>query len=614
MMHAAATPAAAPSAADVPDHLVFTDGDGRIPRAPVADWQPHGTSNVVSLAVLPHDLRVVLTGSADRRLHGTLVRPAKAAAASELPLEPLLLASLALPAPALTMVVCPRTSPAAALPSDSEGTRSGLLAAGLMDGSLAVVEWTHHGSASDDGGGHTLALRLATVLRTHAKYTSRVAFSADGSLLATASHDGSVCVFAVAHGPPGRAHATSGVRLRLLQRVYWGPAASVTGDVAPVEAIAWAPLRPLSPSSADATTLIVAVRGSPTLQYLSVLPRGSEALAAVGLDARSSHALPVLQPSEAERAAEADAAGGALLSLLPLIVLHRVPLSEDGGPASMFRSPGRGGASEDAQGGAATSAPLLITPGESRGSDAAAAGIRVAPDSSAAAHASSGAPSQFSDFASPPVAVAGGEGAGSLVTPRPLEDRTEGGRFIPVGFNIVDLAVSPPPSGAAFPLVAAAADNGVIFVFRLGSNAVLRRLVGHRVGSEFSAGTRVAWWPAAVPDAEGSGTQPSNYVIATSEGDFSAVVYSIGSQRAVARLGLGQALEPALQVAAAVEGGGGGGGDDAGASPHRHSRGHSASIKAVVCARPRCGSASAAGGKAVLLTAGFDKRVIVWSE
>ena len=284
------------------------------------------------------------------------------------------------------------------------------------------------------------------------------------------------------------------------------------------------------------------------------------------------------------------------------LVLHRVPLSEDGGLSSMFL------ASSDSVLKAEPETPLLLTePVHVHGGGGdSLSGIRVVPDSSVVCSAAALQQSRFADFSAP----SGASSSASLPAARhTLDDSSEGGRFIPVGFTVIDLAILPNTGGSSVGfsggLLAAAADNGVIFVLRLGSNAVLRRLVGHSVTSELAAGTRISWWPVSRNSSEEEvdglvGRRhgcSSHYLIASSDRDFSAVVYSLGAQSVVSRLGLGQPIDPAFSGRAVIDG--------SGEDCPRQTRGHTASIKAVV-------SATRKGSSPLLLTAGFDKRVVVW--
>ena len=506
---------------------------------------------------------------------------------------------------------------------DTQTTVSGILAAGLMDGTVAIVEWAH-----TFGSSHALSLSVSALLRMHTKYASRVAFSADGSLLASASHDGSVCLFTVepTAGVPcdgGLSSSSSRVPptpvvVRLLQRVFWGPPGALAGGPVAVEAITWAPLPVVEGSSGRcegawgaSATLVVSIRGAPTLQYLSVLSAGLRsqdedqaaelpaALRRHGLDAAAATTLPLLPPGSSR-----------------FLVLHRIPLSEDGGLASIFR----GAPGALASGGALS--VVAVTDDDAEPSSSGAPGIHVLPTQSTSQADSVVRHSRFADFSSASSGAPSGSARGGAG--EALEDRSEGGFFIPVGFTVIDLAVAPGPDSRAPPLLAAAADNGVIFVFRLGSNAVLRRLVGHSVSSELSAGTRIAWWPgrprqggAESDDTEkGEGweaaaSSSSHYLVASSERDFALVVYSVGAQREVGRLGRGQPLRVGGHPALWTSGSSAVQSDAEEDSGPRHTLGHAASIKAVVCAQ--LPSESGAASVPVLITAGFDKRVIVWA-
>lgn len=619
----------------VPDMVVFTDGDGHFPKNPVADFQPHGVSNIVSLAVLPHDSRIVLSGSADRRLHATLLREKRAAPSgregipthSFLPLDATALSGCSIPAPALSLTFSPtHLAVRCGEGFSTESVRTfGVLSAGLMDGSIAIILWSY--SRNDADASVSFSMQISSLLKTHSKYASRTLFSADGSLLASASHDGSVCIFRVDLRDSGaRGEAT----VSLLQRIFWGPPNSLAGEAAAVEAIAWAPLRTRQGQGLS-SSLVVSVRGAPTLQYVSVLnlsipnPDVSSAMLLHGLEPATALPLPTLPLTSSSSLADAATAS----EPLPLLVLHRVPLSEDGGLSSIFAS---------------SSSTAVIDPVDvtvtSMSEEGPAKGVRITPG--AAAQHQRASASAFADFypsvAHPSAPDERDARTRSEREPSVLEDRSEGGRFIPVGFTIIDLALSPQSSNSDDPLLAAAADNGVIFVLRFGSNAVLRRLVGHYVTSEFTAGTRIAWWPAlrgspeCTPEPANVGGVGAHYLVASSERDFAAVIYSVGSQQVVARLGLGQPRaaglgagaskaedntaeresrlsSPLSSVTSAGDVDVADGSKYADAPPLLlHSHGHTASIKAVVCA-PQGG-----GRPPLLFTAGFDKRVIAWAE
>jgi hypothetical protein len=251
------------------------------------------------------------------------------------------------------------------------------------------------------------------------------------------------------------------------------------------------------------------------------------------------------------------------------------------------------------------------------------------------------------------------DGGSAEERPPPSGDVTEGGRYIPVGFSICDLAVPPQPAAAAGHaaptsttaaaatstpaplLLAACGDNGVVYVYPFGCNRVAARLVGHVAANALGAQTRITWvpprraptppvplpsahLPSAAAAAAAAGALPPPlplpptttsecfYLAASSERDFSVVVYSVGAGRPVARLGIGQPVPGGWLDASR------GSSDDEGerGGPGRacyQPRGHTASIKdlAVVVAPPAVGGGDD-GAWPLLLTVGFDKRLLVW--
>jgi WD40 repeat protein len=202
----------------------------------------------------------------------------------------------------------------------------------------------------------------------------------------------------------------------------------------------------------------------------------------------------------------------------------------------------------------------------------------------------------------------------------PLIDLSERGFYMPVGFSIVDVAVSKVAveTGKGQHYLAAASDNGIIFLYQWGSNTILRRLVGHNVNATFQSATRLAWHPSS-----------SSYLLATSDRDFTLCIYSVGSGRVVLKLGIGQ---PVLGMALSASIGTQYKGEKEtgevsttsvwGSSRYGHNLvteegqslatsdttdvprqtvGHTGCIKEVHWVRPH-----------LILSAGFDKKVLAW--
>ena len=288
------------------------------------------------------------------------------------------------------------------------------------------------------------------------------------------------------------------------------------------------------------TTVVVAVAGMPVLYYLTVADLTTHA---TEVDALSATPLPLPPPP-------ADAAH----VVAPTLLLHRVPLSED---AVRVR---------------------VLLPGRADHADAI--------DVPASATLPSDAPL--------PVF---GEDGDAIPTGG---DIAEGGFYLPVGFAVVDLAVSGGSGGGA-PQLAAAADNGVVYVFEWGTNVLAARLVGHNVSpGGLLAHTRIAWRPGG----------DHQYLAATSERDYAVVVYSVPSTRCLARLGVGQPVASAASAAAASSAAAtsdsryghhlaAGAAADA---TSRQTAGHTGTIKEVVWLAPH-----------LLLTAAFDKSVAAWA-
>jgi hypothetical protein len=557
-------PAAPAATAD--DDDVLTDGDGTFPAGVAAALTPHagggsagggsgGGANVLAAALVAGG-RAVVSAGADRRLVVTLLGGSDAGSSGGGGGS-----SLTLPAPALALAVRPPQ------PGDELQQHQQLVAAALMDGSLALVPLLTApvpAFVAPATGAHEPLL----LPRLHAKYAAAAGWSPCGRFLATGGADGSLALLRVviAAGSAAAPH-----RVAKLQQCYFR---------GPVEALAWAatPCGSDGDGGIDAVTLVVAVRGSPTLHYLTLLPGGGDGNADAGaLGLAPGQWLPVL------RHAGQEEEGAGTGSAAPVrLLLHRVPLSEDGDAGSMFAAP------SEARVGLSGQRVLPLGQGPLSLATTTGGGVDMAPQP-----APSGAPA----------------------------DSTEGGRYIPVGFAVTGLAVSPldPAGSSGGRTLAVAADNGVVYLFRFGTNALRGRLVGHVVGTATVGGigtspTRIAWVPRSVAGhAAGDAAAVHHYLAATSERDFAVVIYS-SSGKPLARLGLGQPLPGALLTAD---------GDATRATRYGHNvralqqqedgiqtAGHSASIKDLVAGFVALGEDNA---KPALVTCGFDKQVLVWT-
>lgn len=615
---------------------VTTEGDGAIPTTCAAEGTPHGAANIVSTATLPVAgwPTVVISGGADRRLVASVIDQPGAddcGACRQL-------GAITLPAPALCLAPCPARLTVGNQPAGS--CVHGLLACGLMDGRTALVRWRLT-LPSDASSGMAIEWEAGAVpplspllLGLHSKYVTRVGWSPCGRFLATGSHDRSLALLRVEHSAEAL-QAT--VRVTKLQQCYFS---------GPVEALAWAwtPV-PTHPSlvGPPSVTLVAASRGSPTLHYLTLMHIDSsasgsgattrEAAAAAAAGLAAGQWLPLLTSSLAS--------GSGTLHLL----MHRLPLSEDGLSGSMFLA---GTAAADSLGQGRLSLQAAEEGGAREGVSCVAArraglASSLASDGQATSvFASAGFPgggSPFNSAAERGCGAPGASGAGDALGAPGVGgggDVTEGGRYIPVGFAVVDLAVplqplAPParsigdaPSGPL--LLAACGDNGVVYVYRFGHNAVRSRLVGHVVGTALGAPTRITWIPPRTQDGgapgTGSCTAQPHYLAATSERDYAVVVYSTASGKPVARLGLGQPIPGGYLAATEAGGAAGGSAADAarssryggnvralqaGGGSHLQSRGHAASIKDIAAV-----PSTAPGKPPALVTVGFDKKLLVW--
>jgi hypothetical protein len=619
---------------------VFVEGDGALARRLLAEFRPHGTANILCACVLPAAGAgagaglVVLTGGADRRLIAsrvTTTAPPSSSSTSSAPADVATLITFAtLSGPVLSIDVRPC------------GT---VIAASCMDGTVHLLPLLLTGA----GGRSTFDFGDPTVLRAHSKYVSRVAWSPSGRFLATASADHSLAVYECDDGGKVGAFSSSSssapspprVSVSMLQQLYFArggveaiswvceaeqtivagaalAAAAPTSAAAPssdpdaddwAESIAAPPAPPTttasSPSAVRVDTLVAAVRASPVLYYARLVTcTGTDAAAAAAaltaaplvaaLEARGlGQALPVLQQDGA-------AVGSAPR---PQLWLYRVPLSEDGAgvdiswptleriltaattedPAAAAGAPSSPpGPTDDvratnADGTRPAQGVLAPALGDDDDLDGDAARIRAALRGRHVVSSSDGELTDTLAGREAPRSSNAGAGAGAVSAP-PVQTSS----FIRVGYSIVDLACSPGSGvGGGGRALALAADSGVVYILPFGTNTVLRRLVGHAVASAVSAGTRLAWHPSVPVAGHGAGSSGVAgglpfYLVASSETDFALVAYSVGSGKAAARM-----------------------------------VGHKGTVKEIVSL-----GAGMKGGRegsgAVLVTCGFDKRVLVW--
>jgi hypothetical protein len=510
-------PPPTPAAQLLPLDDVACEGNGALPTALLASYAPHGPSNILCCAVLPAPLAAagdlwVASGSA----RGEVViaclglQPCAAAAVAALPLPP----PLRLPAPVLCLAV--RPPPSTMSTPATTTTTTITLAASCMDGSVHLLE---HAQGSGSGSATpTPATLLHSFPSLHSKYATRVAWSGDGRVLASAGADGTLALFlcgaaagaaaAVASSSSSSAAAAPLPPPHKLQQLNFSAGA--------VEAMAWSCEQEGAAEEGSGEggsgggrvdTLLISVRASPNLFYLRLV-WGSAAAGAVEQASGTQWALapqPTLEQQQQQRVAER-------LPVLPLphappltLLLYRAPLTEDCAAGDISWRAMRSG----------------------QGSPGAAASFPSAGSSQGGA-ASSGAPSHPQQHSS----------------------------------TILDIAIGPTPSAAAAapprgqpllpPLVATITEGGTVYVFRLGrfgggggggggsGGGLYRRMLGRLVGAAGAASApRLAWQP------RGSGGQGSDafYLAATSQEGDAVEVLSVGAGRRVARLAGGGTLK-----------------------------------------------------------------------
>ncbi len=541
----------------VPSADMLLEGDGRYPDTVVASCSPHGLANVISIAQLPTpeggQETVLATGGADRRLTLTSFGIGPDARA------PIELTSILLPGPPLALAYRPSPS------MEGEQGRpqwraSGLLVTSCLDGSVHVLRVLLTGlKGCSPAGACSASLSTACApLGGHVKYVTRLAWSPDGALLATASADRSLALWSVDDRSTALAAEEDADEWRAAESGEEGAAPPPTAvftklqqlhfERGGVDALSWLEEGP------GVCTLAFAVRGGAALYYLrSLTGARAHATARALVAGADGQALPTLVPS------------------LSALVLHRVPLSEDGTTVDIawasLREKGLDGAVEAAEGGRPLPSLLRAAPPAPR-SDLVAFGSLEARAQASVQRPAHVAPSEgvlslagIESGSDPSLGTDVAAAAASRA-----EQTASASTFIPVGFAITDLAVCPPTHGPA--LLASSADNGIVYLHPWGSNAVLRRLVGHGAPGQLDAPTRLAWLPLAAGGAP-------YYLTATCAADHALLVYSAGGGRPVARLSVGAG------VAAA----------------------HTGTVRDL---------AVVTGGGATLASVGFDKRVLLW--
>jgi hypothetical protein len=495
---------------------VTCEGDGRVPLHPLVTYSPHGPSNVLCCVVLRADVApsasahstapsslVLASGSARGEVCFAALQLSPAAAgAAAAAASVQLLGTLSLPAPVLCLSARPWGSVVA-----GQQCRA-LLAASCMDGSLHILQAPQGAPAA----GSPPAL-LFSLPHAHAKYATRVAWSPNGRVLASAGADGSVVLMLVPPTASGIGEACGGGVARV-QQLHFSAGA--------VEALAWcceqeSPGPGAGESGGEGEereegsrvdTLLVSVRGAPCLFYVRLF-WGGGAGGGSGAPPASAQGQspPLLRVQPLTPMAALCSTHGEALPLL----LHPCPFS-----MALYRAP----LTEDCDAGDVSWQALA----KGAAGPAAAAAVAAA--------------------AVPPAAAA---------APAPLllsseEAAAHPALFIQHGNTVMELAIGPPPLGTPPghpcppPLVAAAAEGGTVYVFRLGrfgrqpqgSAPLRRRLLGRLQGAPTSASSapRLAWQPR----------QPSGdalHLAAVSPEGSSVEVLSVGSGRSLGRVGNG---------------------------------------------------------------------------
>ena len=254
--------------------VVAGGGGGGRARGPqqlqnlVAVSDAHLGQNVIAVDAVPFAVdgaacaAVVMSGGADKhiRLHLCVTTtPAGDTSLTEL-------SSLQLDAPVVDLRFHPGCF------SSAHGSSSTLAAIALLSGTVAVVA-VHVDAAASPPTAH---LDMSWVNRLHTRFATRTRWSADGTVLATCSHDKTVCMLPVAWtagtgGADGTVHVDTGATLR---REF----------SAAVAAIEFVQVKggPLA-AGANQEFLVVAVSNSPVLSYLRVGAPSASEPALVGL-------------------------------------------------------------------------------------------------------------------------------------------------------------------------------------------------------------------------------------------------------------------------------------------------------------------------------------------
>ena len=242
-------------------------------------------------------------------------------------------------------------------------------------------------------------------------------------------------------------------------------------------------------------------------------PTPAAAISAVGLS--------ITRPAAAQCGASPPHALSVSDVLTTRLLLHRVPLSEDGGAVSMLlphptQSTVAAGAAVPLD---LAVGPALLLPRHPRRDDSA---VETSSSTSNSYRTGEDMDAGRMHTASAVASSSSATATGVNVTALRGTDR---GWYVAVGFTVVDLAaadasITSKAVAAHSPLssptlLAAAADNGVVYVFAAGTNTLLARLVGHCSGPvsmgwggatgssslQVSMQTRCAWLPSGAASA-----------------------------------------------------------------------------------------------------------------
>jgi WD40 repeat protein len=163
-----------------------------LPSAPVATLSgPHGPHNIISVAIAGRLVEIedmpvlLLSGGADKRVVASQFDTASNSVAT--------CGAVTLSAPILDIHVRPNV-----VDSDVDGV---LAAVALMDGSIAIVSAVVDLAAPVAVSARPpVKLTIQCVQKDHSKFVTRVKWSSNGSLLATACQDGGVSIYVLEVG------------------------------------------------------------------------------------------------------------------------------------------------------------------------------------------------------------------------------------------------------------------------------------------------------------------------------------------------------------------------------------------------------------------------------